>query len=93
MVHATTATLATDRLETRGLIARSPHPTDRRATLVSITGDGRKLVASATDALRDTEFGLANSTIDDQHRLTDVLARLRLAAGDSDTPLKATSTR
>lgn len=88
MVHATTATLATDRLETRGLIERSPHPTDRRATLVSITNEGRKLVGAATDSLRGKEFGLTGSTVDDQHELTDVLARLRLAAGDSDVPLK-----
>ncbi len=38
MVHATTATLATDRLEARKLLRRSPHPTDRRATCVTITG-------------------------------------------------------
>lgn len=90
MVHATTATLATDRLESRGLIERGPHPTDRRATLVSITSAGRTLVGEATDALRETEFGLSGSTADDQRELSDVLARLRLAAGDTDTPLKAT---
>jgi DNA-binding MarR family transcriptional regulator len=88
MVHATTATLATDRLENRGLIKRSPHPTDRRATLVSITEEGRALVGEATDALRDSEFGLAGSTPDDQRELSDVLAKLRLAAGDTDAPLK-----
>lgn len=90
LVHATTATLATDRLESRGLIVRSPHPTDRRATLVSITPAGRKLVGEATDALRDIHFGFPDSTIEDQRKLSEVLARLRLAAGDSDTPLKMT---
>lgn len=88
LVHATTATLATDRLENRGLIKRSPHPTDRRATLVSITEPGRTLVQEATDALRGTEFGITGSTPDDQRELADVLSRLRLAAGDSDSPLK-----
>lgn len=88
LVHATTATLATDRLETRGLIERGPHPTDRRATLVTITSAGRKLVTQATDTLRASEFGISGSTADDQRELADVLARLRLAAGDTDSPLK-----
>lgn len=89
LVHPTTATLATDRLESRGLIARSPHPTDRRAILVSITKEGRRFVAEATDALRATEFGLTGSTLEEQQELSDVLARVRRAAGDTDTPLKA----
>jgi DNA-binding MarR family transcriptional regulator len=93
LVHATTATLACDRLENRGLIQRNPHPTDRRATHVSITAAGRRLVTEATDALRDTEFGLPGSSADDQRELTDVLARLRLAAGDSDGPLKVSRSR
>jgi len=93
LVHATTATLATDRLEGRGLITRNPHPTDRRATLVSITGAGRKLAGQATDALREINFGLSDSTVEDQRELSDVLARLRLAAGDTDTPLKTVRER
>lgn len=89
LVHATTATLAIDRLEDRGLIARSPHPTDRRATLVSITASGRTLVEDVTDALRECKFGILGSTVEDQRELADVLARLRLAAGDTDTPIRS----
>lgn len=33
-------------LEKRGLVQRAPHPTDSRAALVSLTGDGRALVDS-----------------------------------------------
>ena len=33
-----------DRLEARGLVARHPHPTDRRVWLVGITPDGTALV-------------------------------------------------
>lgn len=93
LIHATTATLATDRLESRDLIARSPHPTDRRATLVTITPAGRALAARATNDLRDIGFGLADSTVDDQRDLIDVLARLRRAAGDTEAPLKVARTK
>ena len=39
--HATTVTLAVERLETKQLVKRVSHPHDRRATLVAITEDGR----------------------------------------------------
>src|SRR6266404_3564416 len=37
-------TVAVDRLETRGLVERRPHDTDRRARIVHLTEDGRKLI-------------------------------------------------
>jgi DNA-binding MarR family transcriptional regulator len=82
LVHATTATLATDRLEARALLVRTPHPTDRRATLVTITPAGRKLVREASEALESFDFGLAGTNKSDRAELVDVLARLRAAAGD-----------
>ena len=36
-----------ERAERRGLVTRSPSPTDGRAVLVSLTGDGRSLLADA----------------------------------------------
>ncbi|WP_051163602.1 MarR family winged helix-turn-helix transcriptional regulator [Nocardia brevicatena] len=83
MVHATTATLATDRLQKRRLISRKPHPTDRRATLVSITPTGRKLVLKANASLTEIGFGLGNATPEDIARLIELLSRLRTAAGDA----------
>ncbi|MFR9804134.1 MarR family winged helix-turn-helix transcriptional regulator [Pseudonocardia sp. RS010] len=83
LVHATTATLATDRLEGRDLIMRSPHPTDRRATLVSLTDAGRDLTAAATAALRESEFGFAGTSAEDQKHLVAALAAIRDAVGDS----------
>jgi DNA-binding MarR family transcriptional regulator len=79
MVLATTATLATDRMEIRELLQRGLHPTDRHTILVTITDQGRQ-VAAATDALRPVEFGLMGTTVTDQRELTALLARLRLTA-------------
>src|SRR5918998_4898550 len=38
-------TVAVDRLETRGLVERRAHGTDRRARVVHLTKEGRKLIA------------------------------------------------
>ncbi|MGQ4599628.1 MarR family transcriptional regulator [Nocardia sp. R6R-6] len=83
MVHATTATLATDRLQKRRLISRKPHPTDRRATLVSITPTGRKLVLKANASLTEIGFGLGNADPADIGRLIELLSELRTSAGDA----------
>ncbi|HWD05878.1 MAG TPA: MarR family transcriptional regulator [Amycolatopsis sp.] len=84
LVHATTITLATDRLENKGLLYRHAHPTDRRATCVTITHEGRELTAKATESLKSVRFGLTGSTPAQQKRLLSVLAGLRSAAGDVD---------
>jgi len=46
-----------DSLEAAGFVARSPHPTDRRATIVSLTRHGARL---ATDWHRDRDDGTAH---------------------------------
>lgn len=83
MVHATTATLATDRLQKRRLISRSPHPTDRRATCITITSTGRRLVRKATAGLSDIGFGMGSTEPGDAERLVNLLGELRAAAGDT----------
>lgn len=83
MVHATTATLATDRLQKRRLISRTPHPTDRRATCVTITATGRKLVHKATITLSEIGFGMGDAKPESVEQLVDLLADLRAAAGDT----------
>ncbi|NKQ57067.1 MarR family transcriptional regulator [Amycolatopsis sp. K13G38] len=82
MVHATTATLATDRLQKRRLLTRKPHPTDRRATLITITATGRKLVSKATVGLNEIGFGLGDPKPGQVDTLLDLLIDLREAAGD-----------
>ena len=77
LVHPTTATLATDRLEARGLLSRSPHPTDRRATLVTISDEGRELVRSATVALDGMGFGLSSGEGEEFEEFGGLLDTLR----------------
>lgn len=77
LVHPTTATLATDRLEGRGLLGRSPHPTDRRAICVTITEQGRQLVQQATVALDAIGFGLSASQGTELAAFGDLLDKLR----------------
>jgi DNA-binding MarR family transcriptional regulator len=75
--------LATDRLEARGLLQRTPHPSDRRATLVSITDAGRDLLQRASAALGDLGYGLPGASSDDRAGLVDAIDRVRAAVGDS----------
>lgn len=82
MIHPTTATLATDRLEARGLLSRAPHPSDRRATLVTITDAGRDLIQRASSVLEKLDYGLPGTGSEDRAALVESIDRVRAAAGD-----------
>ena len=64
-------TVAVNDLEDRGLVARQPHPDNRRAKLVSLTPAGRQLVELVHRTVRDD----APSAI--QHLSKTDLAHLR----------------
>src|SRR5680860_1364028 len=81
-VHPTSVTNAVDRLERAGLVARRPHPSDGRTTLVSLTDDGRRLALDATDRLNAAVFRAPGMPDGDLAILVDVLAGLRRDAGD-----------
>lgn len=81
-LHPTSVTNIVDRLESGGLVARTPHPTDRRTTLVEITDDGRARYEVATKAVTDIDFGLSGLTGRQTQQLTDLLTKVRKAAGD-----------
>lgn len=51
----TTLTGVLDRLERRGLITRGARPGDRRAVLITLTGDGVATAAVITRAIADLE--------------------------------------
>ncbi|SFS38099.1 MarR family winged helix-turn-helix transcriptional regulator [Saccharopolyspora flava] len=81
-LHPTSVTNIVDRLEQDGLVRRVPHPTDRRTTLVEITDEGRNLMEKATDAVNQIDFGLGGITERQTQQLTELLGKVRHAAGD-----------
>ncbi|SCX44840.1 DNA-binding transcriptional regulator, MarR family [Klenkia marina] len=81
-VHPASVTNAAQRLEAAELVARRPSPSDGRVVVVSITDEGRRVAAKATDALNAEVFtrpGLAPDRVQD---LIAVLRELRADAGD-----------
>lgn len=81
-VHQTSVTSLVDGLEALGLVARTPHPTDRRTTLATITGAGREAAAAATRDLNAIAFATEPLAPADLERLVVTLERYRRAAGD-----------
>lgn len=82
MLHPTSVTNIVDRLEQQGLARRIPHPTDRRTVLGEITEDGRAVVEKATEAVSSADFGLGALTSRELDKVTDLLRKLRIDAGD-----------
>jgi DNA-binding MarR family transcriptional regulator len=81
-VHPTSVTNIVDGLEKRGYAARTPHPSDRRTTLATISATGREVAEAATDALHAISFGtppLGKATLE---AITDLLRPARESAGD-----------
>jgi DNA-binding MarR family transcriptional regulator len=81
-LHPTSVTNIVDRLEADGLVRRTPHPTDRRTTLVEITDAGRERREAATEAVTRVDFGLQGLTDRQTEQLTELLAKVRKAVGD-----------
>jgi DNA-binding MarR family transcriptional regulator len=81
-VHPTSVTSIVRRLETAGLVTRTPHPDDGRAILCEITAEGRDLVERATADLVAADFALRGLTDDQLEMLWSVLLPLRRTAGD-----------
>ena len=81
-VHPASVTNAVGRLEAQGLVRRSPHPSDGRAVLASLTPAGRRVAERATAELNASVFsdlGLSARECADLFRL---LRKVRKGAGD-----------
>ena len=75
------ATEVVDALESRGLVTREPDPTDRRATRVVPTEEGRRLAAILADARQAESERLFASLSEADRADLDRLLRLLLASG------------
>ncbi|MFC7575271.1 MarR family winged helix-turn-helix transcriptional regulator [Klenkia terrae] len=81
-VHPASVTNAVQRLEVAELVTRRPSPSDGRVVVVSITDEGRRVAAKATDSLNSEVFTRPGLPADRVRDLVDVLRELRADAGD-----------
>lgn len=63
-------TTAVDRLEAKGLVERRAHGTDRRARIVHLTREGRKLITSTYARHADDLERLASTSLSAKERTT-----------------------
>ena len=80
-------TVAVDRLETKGLVERRAHGTDRRARIVHLTKEGRKLIARAyADHAADMErLASASLTRAERKTLISLLKKIGYQAAREST--------
>ena len=64
-----------DGLERRGLVARQPHPADRRVRQLVFTDEGERLRHALRDRLYGHALGIADLNEADQRQLRDLLTR------------------
>jgi DNA-binding MarR family transcriptional regulator len=81
-VHPASVTNAVDRLETDGLVQRSPHPEDGRSVMAAITPAGRELALLATENLNTEVFEKLPMSTSAQAELLRDLQEIRRAFGD-----------
>jgi DNA-binding MarR family transcriptional regulator len=81
-VHPTSVTNIVDGLEKRSYAARTPHPSDRRTTLATISDTGREVADAATEALHAISFGTPPLGKAELKAVTDLLRPARGSAGD-----------
>lgn len=75
-----------DRLESAGLISRSPNPEDRRGVIVSLTAQGQRALRQVLDDyLDEMEKTLAPLNAAERRQLAGLLKRL-LAEHDQHAP-------
>lgn len=82
-----------DQLEARGLLARTPDPSDRRVWLITTTASGDKLVnqISEIDAVVREQLR-SGTTKAERQQLASVLVRIQDNLSAATTPTNTTST-
>lgn len=72
--EASNAGYVIDRMEKQGLVERRPHPSDRRAKLLSLTDDGERCRKNVLEAL-SREAPIDSLSAGEQAALLDLLRR------------------
>jgi MarR family transcriptional regulator, 2-MHQ and catechol-resistance regulon repressor len=80
-------TVAVDRLETRGFVERRAHETDRRARIVHLTKEGRKLITRvyAQHAADMERLASASLTREERKTLISLLKKIGYEAAGINT--------
>src|SRR5712664_16732 len=88
-------TVAVDRLETKGLVERRAHGTDRRARIVHLTKQGKKLItrAYAKHAADMERIASASLTKQERKMLIRLLKKIGYEAADPSEQSEEESTR
>ena len=80
-------TALVDALEEDGLVRRKPHPTDRRATVIEMTGKGEQTCESTLGDHAEAVSELFDELSEDESRqLLEILGKLRRALKRRGTP-------
>jgi len=85
-VHPASVTNVVDGLERAGYADRAPHPTDGRKTLATITAEGRRVAAEATETMHAIAFGITGLAREELGEVTVLLRWVRSAEGDFAEP-------
>jgi DNA-binding MarR family transcriptional regulator len=85
-IHQTSITSLVDKLEERGLIKRTPHPTDRRSTIARMTPAGRALTGKAINLLNSELFRDLGLTGGEANLLIGLLMKMRRSWNDIENP-------
>jgi DNA-binding MarR family transcriptional regulator len=80
MLSSAGITSRLDRLERRGYVKRNRHPSDRRAVLVELTAEGRKVLEQAIANDAGGEQTLLSALTKDDHRVLVSLLKKLLAS-------------
>lgn len=81
-IHRNVMVTVIDKLENQGLVKRMPHPSDRRAFAVTLTGKARELLPKLDEQGRKQEFEItAPFTAAERKAVLRDLQRMSAAAG------------
>ncbi len=81
-LHRNVMVTVVDKLESKGLVKRMPHPGDRRAFAVTLTGKARELLPALDEQGRAQEDEITETmTTGEREQVLQYLQRMSAAAG------------